>query len=149
METTQSTTTEATTTALPYPEECQNAINLTEAWRADNRGSKLNERNICDPQTMIDSGRPWFRFTNAAGNRLLNSCPPDNSCGTLVGMWSDVNMPGDVGVVAHITVYGLLISDCRLFQKNASVMKCSLSPNDYVYKYDDDVECDLGFCGMH
>ena len=146
MATTQSTTTEATTTALPYPEECQNAINLTEEWRADNKGNRLNGMNNCDTQTMIDFGRPWFRFTYAAGNRLLNSCPPDNSCGTLVGMWSDVNMPGDVGVVAPITVYGSFISNCKMFSKRGSVLKCSLAPHDYVYKYDDDVECDLGFC---
>ena len=148
MATTQSTTTEATTTALPYPGECQNAINLTEEWRADNRGNKLNGMNNYDTQTMIDFGRPWFRFANAAGNCLLNSCPPDNSCGTQTGMWSDVNTPGDIGVVAHITVYGSW-SDCRSLQKSTSVMKCSLSPNDYVYKYDDDASCSLGFCGMH
>ena len=148
MATTQSTTTEATTTALPYPEECQNAINLTEEWRADNKGNRLNGMNNCDPQTMIDSGRPWFRFANAAGNRLLISCPPDNSCGTHAGMWSDAPMPGDVGVVAPITVYGSWNSDRKSFSKRVSVMKCSLAPHDYVYKYDGGADCNLGFCGM-
>ena len=60
MAATQSTTTEAKTTALPYPEECQNAINLTEEWRADNKGNRLNGMNNCDTQTMLDFGRPWF-----------------------------------------------------------------------------------------
>ena len=58
-------------------------------------------------------------------------------------------MPGDVGAVAHITVYGSWKSDCKDFSKSASVMKCSLAQNDFIYKYDDDGKYCLGFCGMH
>ena len=151
--TTNLPSTEATTTApsMPQPPECQSAINLTEYWRIDNKGSKINQNNrSCDPKTMSSQGRPWFRFSGAAGNMMLDTCPPDYSCGTDGGMWSDSVMPSDVGVISNITAYISWASNCQQFTTAVYTMRCSTSiPNDFIYKYTDSFEsCYFSFCGM-
>ena len=139
-----------TTTATPAPKECMNAINLTESWRLDHSGRKITPSNggyNCDTESMINAGRPWFRFSGNAGNKLLDHCVPIWSCGTYVTMWSNSTMPDKVGVVTPITVYGNL-GRCTNYPKKSSVMRCSSRANDYVYRYDDNDHCSLGFCGM-
>ena len=68
------TTTKTTaTTSAPLPVECENAINLTESWRLDHSGSKIRPidgMKNCDTRDMINSGRPWFRFSGHAGSKL-------------------------------------------------------------------------------
>ena len=76
---TSTTTTPASTdfsstvasSASVQPIECQQAINLTESWRSDNKGNKLNNGNNCDSDNMKNNGRPWFRFTGPAGKLYL------------------------------------------------------------------------------
>ena len=140
-----------TTTATSAPVECLNAINLTESWRLDHSGSKIKPKNghyNCDTRDMINAGRPWFRFTGNAGNKLLDHCVPTWSCGTASTMWSNSTMPDKVGVVTPITVYRNDGVSCTNYTKNSSVMRCSDRANDYVYRYDDDNFCIIGFCGM-
>ena len=91
-----------TTSPLPQPAECQSAINLTEYWRKDHSGSSIkpiNGNSNYDNEWMVDAGRPWFRFTGAAGNRLVNHCVPGLSCGTVDATWSDAPMPTSIGVI--------------------------------------------------
>ena len=140
-----------TTTATSAPVECLNAINLTESWRLDHSGRKIKPTNNyynCDTRDMINAGRPWFRFTGNAGNKLLDHCVPVYSCGTAVTMWSNSTMPDKVGVVTPITVYRNDGVSCTAYTKKSSVMRCSDRANDYVYRYDDDNFCIIGFCGM-
>ena len=56
------------TTALQsgHAQECERAINLTEAWRQDYNGSNIEADEgfpVCDPKQMKQAGLPWFRFT--------------------------------------------------------------------------------------
>ena len=140
-----------TTTATSAPVECLNAINLTESWRLDHSGSRIRPNNgdhNCDTKDMINAGRPWFKFTGNAGDKLLDHCVPIWSCGTGATMWSNSTMPDKVGVVTPITVYGHASGRCTYFTLKSSVMRCSSRANDYVYRYDDLDRCWMGFCGM-
>jgi len=139
-----------TTTSPPEPEECRGAINLTESWRLDNKGTDLNGHSNCDTRDMNATGRPWFRFTGQAGTKLLDSCPPMYSCGAYVGLWSDAQMPSDIGVVTAFTASGSYTGGCNQYPRRASVMKCSNAASDFVYRYDDpdSSTCYVGFCGM-
>lgn len=80
----------------------------------------------------------------------MNKCVPFKSCGTLGALWSDDAMPSQVGLVTQIRVYAKYLSDddCRYYAKKASVMRCSENPNDFVYRYDAEEFCYVGFCGM-
>ena len=145
---TTSTLNPTTITTAPQPVECLNAINLTESWRSDNNGGKLNGQSNCDTEDMKKNGRPWFRFTGSAGNQLLNTCPPPYSCGTQAGIWSDAAMPTKIGFVTNITAYGSFISGCKDYPESVSVVRCSDSVADFVYRYNGSGTCSLGFCGM-
>ena len=99
---------------------------------------------------MIDAGRPFFRFTGAAGNRLLDHCVPDYSCGTAAVMWSNAQMPTQIGVLTRIFGYRSFSSGCQSHDKiDLSVMRCSDHQYDFIYRYDDSNSgCNDGFCGM-
>ena len=148
---TRTTPKTATTTSAPLPVECENAINLTESWRLDHSGSNIgpiNGRWNCDTRDMINSGRPWFRFSGSGGTKLLDSCPPKFSCGTAGALWSNSTMPSAIGVVMNFTAQGSYYN-CNEYPRQASVMRCSSAPSDFVYRYDDSSDqCEIGFCGM-
>ena len=145
--TTTTTLKPTTSTTALQPIECLNAINLTESWRSDNNGGKLASN--CDTEDMKKNGRPWFRFTGSAGNQLLNTCPPANSCGTEAGIWSDAAMPTKIGAVTNITAYGSWsYKGCKEYPESVSVVRCSDSVADFVYRYNGNRGCTLGFCGM-
>ena len=146
-----------TTTPIPPPTECQSAINLTEYWRKDYYGNNIRPINgnaNCDARDMVASGKPWFRFTEAAGIRLFNQCIPSlnnnaGSCGTHIAMWSNDSMPQQVGVISSIQFYGSWSGNCRYWTKQGDAMKCSDKPYDYVYRYRSSYTgCYVGFCGM-
>ena len=148
-QTTITTLKPTTATTAPQPVECLNAINLTESWRSDNKGGKLNGLHNCDTQYMKNNGRPWFRFTGPAGNQLLNTCPPPYSCGTLAGIWSDAAMPTKIGAVTSITAYASWSNKgCKEFLESVSVVRCSDSVADFVYRHNGSGNCYRGFCGM-
>ena len=133
------------------PSECISAINLTESWRRDYKGSAIRPVNgslNCD--TLIGEGRPWFRFSGEAGNRLLDSCRllPEWSCGTHLGMWSNAAMPITTGESREIEAYAAYGSNCKVNTKKLRVMRCSESQYDYIYKYLGNESCNFGFCGM-
>lgn len=78
------TTTMKSTT--PVRAECLTAVNYTESWRMDHIGKGYKPGGTyslngyaCDfDRTDVH----WFRFSAAAGNRMLNFCPLQYSCGT-------------------------------------------------------------------
>ena len=149
--TTTTTTTPTTTTALPTPEECKSAINLTEFWRQDDHGSafKPNGSTHCDTASMIAQGRPWFRFSGAAGHQMLDHCPPAYSCATHAAVWTDAEMPETVGVATDIVAYASWDDNCKRFERIFTVIRCSAeTSSDVVYKFLGDNHCTLGFCSM-
>ncbi|XP_067939040.1 pancreatic secretory granule membrane major glycoprotein GP2-like [Watersipora subatra] len=134
------------------PTQCRNAINFTEAWRRDYAGSGITPRNNipnCDSIRLSLAGQPWFRFTGDAGSRLLNTCPFSNgSCGTHVALWTDANMPDEVGSLVVLDIYGSWAGNCKDYISTIYAMRCSQERNDLIYKYDGDDSCARGFCGM-
>lgn len=122
-------------------------------WRRANQGGRTDGYSRCDTQEMIDQNSPWFRFTGEAGNRLLNSCPPKDSCGTARRIWSSSPMPAVVGQIAHIKVYATSATSTNCAWKTLSVdvVRCSTEPNSFIYKYLDIADgglCQSAFCGM-
>lgn len=127
---------------------CESAISLTEYWRKVYNDSET-DRSTCDTKSMINSGRPWFRFSGAAGSRMLNRCVVRKSCGTNIPMWSDDPMPIEIGEEFEITAKGIFSTLCDKYKRKVLVKKCSGRANDYTYKYTDtSTVCDLAFCGM-
>ena len=105
-----------------------------------------------DPSDMIAAGRPWFRFTSNAGNKLADFCVPLYSCGTAATLWSNSTMPSSVGVVSQITIYVHNRRNvCDNYSFRGSVMRCSSTANDLIYRYDDVYSGSgtYGFCGMN
>ena len=146
--TTSSVVTNATTT-LPQPIECDSAVNLTEYWRQIHNGTSVQGISNCDTSEMKSKGRPWFRFSEAAGNMMLDTCPPAYSCGTHAGMWTDDAMPTNVGIQKNINAYGSFTKGCKSYIQSISVIRCSSKAADFVYKYTDPTAyCKLSFCGM-
>lgn len=145
--------TRSTTTPTPLLLACRIATNLTQYWRKDHAGSNINPSSpICDNRDMVAQGRPWFRFSGAAGNRLLDHCidskHAQGSCGTHRAIWSDAPVPHQVGVVTTIQVFGSY-NGCKAWTQPCSVVRCSNKPHDFVYRYDGDAgDCHNGFCGM-
>ena len=118
-------------------EECKNAINFTESWRLDHAGRNLRaggylsrNRYACDIYT-----KEWFRFSGAAGSRMLNTCPAHKSCGTYAPYWTDEKMPVKVGESLDVKVYYTSQDKCRAGYKALSVIRCSEKPNDLIHKY--------------
>ena len=156
--TSTTTTTVPTTTLSPQQKICKSALNLTESWRRDTNGADLkpggnHSKNgyACD----ISLGRRWFRFTGAAGNKILNTCPRPNSCGTRVPYWTDKAMPTEAEVEKTIKVYGVDDKKCKLYKTSINVMKCFVDNNEFlIYQRTrkepkaDDV-CKEAFCGMY
>lgn len=152
--TTTTTTKLSKTTSTPIIlpiKECLSAVNLTEAWRRDYNGSgirPIRNRYKCDLGSMIASGRPWFRFAGEAGERLLNTCPPQSSCGTAFPLWSNSVMPSQIGIATDIQLYASYSGSCAEWTYKATVIKCSDSQHDFVYRYDSPDRTCSGFCGM-
>lgn len=147
--TVQSITSAATST--PVPMQCVNALNLTESWRLDHKSSNIKPINGAynsDARDMVESGRPWFRFTGSAGTHILDKCVPKSSCGTYAAMWSNASMPSVIGKVVSILAYGSGSQGCKGRTLKVSVMRCSDDPHDIVYRYDDVSASKYGFCGM-
>lgn len=141
------------TTAAPSLLPCRTAINLTEPWRMDYSGSNLRPvkgRYNGDTKRMTKEGRPWFRFSGEAGNALLNRCIKSRSCGTSVNFFSNSTMPTLLGVITPIELYGANDKgNCQYMTDRASVIRCSKTTRDFIYRYDgDDMHTDVGFCGM-
>lgn len=150
--TTTTTGTPTTQTTVATPAVCFKALNLTESWRLDHKQSGIRPANNnynCDTKSMIAAGRPWFRFTGGAGNKLADTCIPYYSCGASGVLWSNDTMPSKVGVISSFSVYANAGNSCSDFTWRASVMRCSGSAHDFIYRYDDAKDnCNYGFCGM-
>ena len=150
--TSTTTTTPTTTTELPNPIECHNAKNFTEYWRLEHRAQNLKPGGAhsfgdyaCDYYTL-----QWFRFTGAAGQRMLDRCPPAESCGTYMPLWTDIQLPDNVGGRAEGQFYVSYDGHCKHMTHNLSVIRCSEEPADVVYlhHYAPRGDCWAAFCGM-
>ena len=89
---------------------------------------------------------------------MLNTCPPEYSCGVASPIWTDEDAPEDVLSPATITAYVSAYepgytapSDCMYNSLQVQVMRCSLDTEyDLVYRYIGRYFslCYIGFCGM-
>ena len=137
------------------PTECQYAVNYTESWRRDHlnsnykpKGAHSRQGYACDLGSASDF---WFRFKGEAGNRMLNKCPKFRSCGTKHPLWTDREMPQEVGVETEIKVYGVDARKCKSFSRIVKAIRCSWDTDyDIVFKQVSNFErnCYSAFCGM-
>ena len=144
--------TTTTTTELPDPIECHNATNFTQHWRLEHRAQNLKPGGehsfgdyACDYYTL-----QWFRFRGAAGQKMLDRCPPAESCGTYMPLWTDIQLPDKVGERAEGQFYVSYDGHCKHMTHNLSVIRCSEEPADVVYlhHYAPRGDCWAAFCGM-
>ena len=75
-------------------------------------------------------------------------------------MWTDEDMPTNIGVPMHVTAYGSTSRDysreCKHWTIQVEVMRCSLIDHDFIYRYiSSNVynnyypnTCGSAFCGM-
>ena len=150
--TTSSTTPPTTEKPAWVPPQCRSAINLTEIWRRDYLGRDIKpispSRYNCDNAYMFFEDNPWFRFTAAAGNRLMNRCVRNKySCGSRIGLWSDDVMPTVIGERYVMHAYE---DDCNRYstKHRMFVMRCSDAPHDFIYRHRGTNDCYYSFCGM-
>ena len=139
--------------ATPQPAECESAIDLIEDWRQDHDASNIQPNGYnCDLRDMNNNypERPWFRFSGAAGNMMLDTCVLGYSCGTHAAMWTDDPMPSEVGVSTEISAYASWTGNCRWQTKSVLVMRCSHDTDyDFIYQYNEaSTSCSYSFCGM-
>ena len=137
---------------LPLPIECQSAISLTEYWRHHEAGTGITPPGgtPCDTHDMINNypEPPWFKFAGAAGNTMLDTCPPSRSCGAY-GMWTDAEMPSAIGTAIEVPVYSSFQHGCKYKTISVLVMRCSTAAYDFVYKLNQVwTSCSFTFCGM-
>lgn len=138
-----------------YPIECLQATNFTQMWRRDAAGKNYKPggyHSLSGYTCDLHNDLKWFRFAGAAGNRMLNSCPQDQSCGTYYPIWSDSKIPETVGVRKIVKAYMSYRGNCEAYTKYVEVMKCSSS--DIIYRYtspvaDSKYRCRQAFCGMN
>lgn len=142
------TTTTMATTTVPAPSQCLTAQNLTQRWRISDRGGNRDGTMQCDSRTMISQGRPWFRFSGAAGSSLSNICVPPYSCMSCIGFWSNDVMPSSVGQVTRINFYGSWTSGCKTYTQPANVIRCSSRSKDFIYQYLGSTVCNGALCSM-
>jgi len=111
-------------------------------------GANSLDGYACD----LNQDTGWFRFTGAAGNRMLNSCPEPKSCGTQVPLWTDGMAPTAVGVKATINAYGVTVRNCRRETWPLEVLRCSDdTSHDVIYRVlnPHNRVCRGAFCGMN
>ena len=97
----------------------------------------------------MDAEFPWFRFSQDGGNKFLDRCVPELSCGANNGMWINSTIPTEIRASVAINIHIVSnISTCMAHSENALAMRCSGDPNDFVYKYGNQsaTHCELGFC---
>ena len=102
----------------------------------------------------LNAGYPWFRFSQDAGNKLMDWCVPAFSCGTIGGMWSDSTMPSKIGVSTEIKFHIADYSSCSTLLEVGLSRKFSENENDFIYKYGTETvtpgtrHCFFGLSGM-
>ena len=102
----------------------------------------------CDTLKMRKNGRPWFRFSEDAGDQLRNYCPPSNSCGTRISVWSDASMPDEIGMDMAFSAFGSWNDACKSMSIPMKVLRCSARHSDFVYRFEGSMGCYVSFCGM-
>ena len=72
-------------------------------------------------------------------------------------MWTDEDMPKDIGVATNVTAYGSVAHGCKYWTIQVEMMRCSLVDHDFIYRYINNLNryntrypdsCDFAFCGM-
>ena len=140
--------TTTTPETLEIPRQCRVASNRTDSWRNFDKGKYTKIRKHCD---IDETSTEWFRFSGAAGNRMLNKCPKTSGCGVEISYWTDEKMPKVVGLIAEVIVYGQKGTNCAYKTKRIRVTKCSQKANDYIYRQlseKTNTTCSEAFCGM-
>ena len=148
------TSTIKTTTPSTSTDDCYRAVNYTQSWRRDYKGSDITPGGphsqmgyACD---LHVTSSQWFRFSGSAGTHMLEFCPMEFSCGAYVPYWTDEKMPQIVGTEATVKVFAVYDRNCKYWVREVKVKRCSWNtPNDLIYKQMSNFahDCTHAFCG--
>ena len=93
---------------------------------------------------QLDLVPGWYRFQEAAGDRIPDKCVPENHCGTLRPGWLSGNHPTfDEGVVTRRVCYHYSKNCCK-WTNNIAVKNCG---GYFVYKLKRPPRRYLRYCG--
>ena len=89
-------------------------------------------------------GKKWYRFSNAAGTQLSQSCVLKKHCGTHAPGWLNGTHPAVAdGIVTRQVCYHWGDSCCQ-WNNNIRVKNCGAF---YVYELVKTPKCNLRYCG--
>ena len=119
----------------------------------DRRSTIKGDISYCDSSKSSGDispnwkGAGWYRFQHPAGNKLAQSLPGYNHCGTSGGGWSDSTLPdkpGDSGDI-KICFYGFLSGVCS-YSNEGKVTNCG---SYYVYYLENTPRCNSRYCATN
>ena len=122
----------------PYIAECSSYKLLDQADRSVSSSSKTSAS--CDRSLNGD----WYRFSDAAGKQMSQSCPPVRHCGTHATGWLNGTHPviGD-GVVTRQVCFHWKKGCCQ-WKRDIRVLNCG---EFYVYQLQKPPVCNSRYCG--
>ena len=125
----------ASTFSATQQAECSNYTVINEDFRSVNRPTELK----CDDKLE----EKWYRFEGSAGDRIPESAPNQNLCGTDAPGWLNGKHPTqEEGKVQRQVCYVWKSNTCVL-DNNIEVLNCC---GFFVYKLKKTPSCRLGYC---
>ena len=127
---------------------CKNYAILSEADRAQGH-IVINSNYRCDRDDLVPG---WYRFQEAAGDRMADKCVPGNHCGTAASGWLNGAHPTVAeGVVTRRVCYHnyhnylwYWSSNCCRWSNSIRVRNCGAF---FVYELQNPPACNLRYCG--
>ena len=120
------------------PPECSSYNLLTETNRTVSFSTKAN--SSCDR----DLTKEWYRFSDAAGKQMSESCTPLHRCGTHATGWLNGTHPSlGEGIVTRKVCFHWKKGCCQ-WKNNIRIRNCG---EFYVYEFQKPPACNLRYCG--
>ncbi|XP_075140921.1 uromodulin-like [Leptodactylus fuscus] len=114
---------------------CSSYTILHEPWRS----TLMSHGNNCDEKTP-----GWYRFTGNGGIRLVESCVPENKCGSEASIWLNGTHPIPGQGIVTLTACAHRDGNCCKWSSTVQVKAC---PDGYhVYKFHGTPTCPAAYC---
>ena len=118
--------------------ECRSYRTLSESDRAETYSNSNSSE--CDG----DLWSGWYRFSGLAGAQMVESCVPENRCGTRFPGWLEGTHPSLIDGVVTRDVCFHVGNNCCKRKETIRVRNCG---KFYVYKLNNVTECNSRYCG--
>lgn len=107
-----------------------------------NRQTSYHDRNVVKCDNIL--AKKWYRFSNAAGSQMPQTCVPEWRCGTHAPGWLNGQHPTVAqGVVTRDVCYHWVGNCCR-WKNSIRVRNCGVF---FVYELQKPPGCSMRYCG--